>query len=200
MNVVRPRANVPVKRAKILHALLAYWLVWVSFYAAASCTTLDCLTCMNRMHFLRYDLCSVVSQEIVSFFNFCLGPSYKRGPPKGYIQAVELRLRQVESILATIIASSDPRAQTLIQSIRLDPLANNIIGRVDQGPFGPSARASQTSPSLSQEAFWDAVTQPSSPVLSVSRSARTLRESRVDRENLSTDHGNETQLEYLISR
>jgi hypothetical protein len=64
-----------------------------------------------------------------------LGPSYKRGPPKGYIHAIEQRWHHVESLLGAILASPDPRAQGVIADIRRDDLAREILNRVDAGPF-----------------------------------------------------------------
>lgn len=63
------------------------------------------------------------------------GPSYKRGPPKGYIHAIEQRWHQVESLLGTILTCPDPRAQSLIADLKQDPLAREILSRVDSGPF-----------------------------------------------------------------
>ncbi|KAH9939956.1 hypothetical protein B0H21DRAFT_755288 [Amylocystis lapponica] len=68
------------------------------------------------------------------------GPSHKRGPPKGYILAIERRLHQVEALLGTIIASDDPRALGLLEDLSHDRLASQIIQRVDAGPFGPRGR------------------------------------------------------------
>jgi len=68
------------------------------------------------------------------------GPSHKRGPPKGYILAIERRLHQVEALLGTIIASDDPRARGLLADLSKDQLAGQIIRRVDTGPFGPKGR------------------------------------------------------------
>ncbi|PCH40783.1 hypothetical protein WOLCODRAFT_162542 [Wolfiporia cocos MD-104 SS10] len=68
------------------------------------------------------------------------GPSHKRGPPKGYILAIERRLHQVEALLGTIIGSDDPRARGLLQDLSQDQLAKQIIHRVDTGPFGPKGR------------------------------------------------------------
>lgn len=61
------------------------------------------------------------------------GPSFKRGPPKGYIHAIEQRWHQVECILATIIAL--PRAQDIVSDIRQDPFARDILQRVEDGPY-----------------------------------------------------------------
>lgn len=63
------------------------------------------------------------------------GPSYKRGPPKGYIQAIEQRWQQVESLLGALLACPDRRVQDLLADIRQDELARDILNRVDTGPF-----------------------------------------------------------------
>ena len=63
------------------------------------------------------------------------GPSYKRGPPKGYIHAIEQRWHQVESILGAILASPDPQVRHLIKNLKRDDLARDILNRVDSGPF-----------------------------------------------------------------
>ncbi|GBE80077.1 hypothetical protein SCP_0212800 [Sparassis crispa] len=69
-----------------------------------------------------------------------VGPSHKRGPPKGYILAIERRLHQVEALLGTIIGSDDLRARSLVQDLSQDDLARQIIHRVEIGPFGPRGR------------------------------------------------------------
>ena len=63
------------------------------------------------------------------------GPSFKRGPPKGYIHAIEQRWHQVESVLGAILTSTDPYVQALINNLRKDDLARDILARVDSGPF-----------------------------------------------------------------
>lgn len=72
-----------------------------------------------------------------------VGPSHKRGPPKGYILALERRLHQVEALLGTVISADDPRARGLIQDLSRDQLAAHIIRRVKIGPFGPRGRLQQ---------------------------------------------------------
>ncbi|KAF8624664.1 hypothetical protein AX17_006995 [Amanita inopinata Kibby_2008] len=69
-----------------------------------------------------------------------LGPSRKRGPPKGYIDAIEARLHQMEALLGIIISSTDSRAQTLLRDLAKDPLAKEIINRVDNSPYGIKGR------------------------------------------------------------
>jgi hypothetical protein len=63
------------------------------------------------------------------------GPSYKRGPPKGYIHAIEQRWHHVEAVLGAILSCQDARAQSLVADIRKDDLAREILNRVDVGPF-----------------------------------------------------------------
>lgn len=61
------------------------------------------------------------------------GPSYKRGPPKGYIHAIEQRWHQVECVLATVLAL--PRAQDIVADLRQDDFARDILDRVGSGPY-----------------------------------------------------------------
>ncbi|KAH8092449.1 hypothetical protein BXZ70DRAFT_453960 [Cristinia sonorae] len=65
-------------------------------------------------------------------------PSRKRGPPKGYILALERRLQQVEALLGTIIGSQDTRARSLVEDLSQDALAYHIMRRVERGPFSPT--------------------------------------------------------------
>ncbi|KAG6848569.1 hypothetical protein H0H93_015837, partial [Arthromyces matolae] len=69
-----------------------------------------------------------------------LGPSRKRGPPKGYIDAIEARLHQTEALLGIMISSHDVRAQSLLRDIAKDPLAKEIINRVDNSAYGVKGR------------------------------------------------------------
>ncbi|TDL28079.1 hypothetical protein BD410DRAFT_894187 [Rickenella mellea] len=112
------------------------------------------------------------------------GPTYKRGPPKGYIHAIEQRLRQVESVLGAIVGSSDERARGIVDDLRGDVLAREIIDRVDRGPFGPSGRDHRQS-DLTKEGFLTAITKP---VESVSKQdSFAQRESRMSREIVSSN-------------
>ena len=63
------------------------------------------------------------------------GPSYKRGPPKGYINAIEQRMQHFEALLGAVMQTSDPRALGLIADLRQDELARAILNRVDAGRF-----------------------------------------------------------------
>ncbi len=120
------------------------------------------------------------------------GPSFKRGPPKGYIHALELRLRQVESVFGAILSSRDPRAQGLIADLQADDLARDIIGRVEHGPFGPSGKTDEHA--SSQEAFMAAITQPfeSRP----RHDGRSSRQSRLARESVSVSGKKGARLVY----
>lgn len=55
----------------------------------------------------------VVSPTACTF----LGPSRKRGPPKGYIDAIEARLHQTEALVGIMLATKDPRARSLLDDI-----------------------------------------------------------------------------------
>jgi hypothetical protein len=86
-----------------------------------------------------------------------LGPSRKRGPPKGYIDALEARMHQAEALLGVLIGSGDERALTLFADLahvsnralltackmlmyHQDSLAAEIIARVDGSPYGATGR------------------------------------------------------------
>ncbi|KAL0071192.1 hypothetical protein AAF712_001757 [Marasmius tenuissimus] len=69
-----------------------------------------------------------------------LGPSRKRGPPKGYIDAIEARLHQTEALLGIMLSCEDDRAKTLLRDISQDPLAKDIINRVDNSSYGVKGR------------------------------------------------------------
>ena len=70
------------------------------------------------------------------------GPSFKRGPPKGYIQAIEHRLRLAESLLGAIVHTDNPSAQQLVSSLRSDGLANILLNEVSTNPFGATSEGS----------------------------------------------------------
>ena len=46
-----------------------------------------------------------------------LGPSRKRGPPKGYIDAIEARLHQTEALVGIMLAADDSRARSLLEDL-----------------------------------------------------------------------------------
>ena len=62
------------------------------------------------------------------------------GPPKGYIDALESKLHQLEALLGAIATSADPRARSLIYDISQDPLARTVIERIEDSPFGARGR------------------------------------------------------------
>jgi hypothetical protein len=64
-----------------------------------------------------------------------IGPSYKRGPPKGYIHAIERRWQQVESLLGALLACPETKVQSIVSELRQDGLAREILNRVETGPF-----------------------------------------------------------------
>ncbi|TFK41823.1 fungal-specific transcription factor domain-containing protein [Crucibulum laeve] len=118
-----------------------------------------------------------------------LGPSYKRGPPKGYIHAIEQRWHQVEALLGSILQCPDPRVQAIVSDLRQDDLAREILGRVDMGPYGPSGRKSQPVDATKEDFF--ASILKSNESSSTRDSSRSRRQSRVSREIVSSsqDHG-----------
>ncbi|KDR85752.1 hypothetical protein GALMADRAFT_384548 [Galerina marginata CBS 339.88] len=117
-----------------------------------------------------------------------LGPSYKRGPPKGYIHAIEQRWHQVEALLGAILQCPDPRVQSVASDLRQDDLAREILARVDSGPYGPSGRRTQRGDATKEDFFASILKSNES---SQADSSRTRRQSRVSREIVSSnqDHG-----------
>lgn len=63
----------------------------------------------------RYDITYCLSL----YFLACtfLGPSRKRGPPKGYIDAIEARLHQTEALIGILLSSKDSRAKSLLEDL-----------------------------------------------------------------------------------
>ena len=54
-----------------------------------------------------------------------LGPSRKRGPPKGYIDAIEARLHQTEALVGIMLAANDSRARGFLDDISQVTLTTN---------------------------------------------------------------------------
>ena len=59
-----------------------------------------------------------------------LGPSRKRGPPKGYIDAIEARLHQTEALVGIMLATKDPRAKSLLDDMAKVSSSLFIIFRI----------------------------------------------------------------------
>ncbi|KAF8215918.1 fungal-specific transcription factor domain-containing protein [Mycena galopus ATCC 62051] len=117
-----------------------------------------------------------------------LGPSYKRGPPKGYIHAIESRWHQVEALLGAVLQCPDPRVQNIISdaSGQLHPIFSQILGRVDAGPYGPSGRLDQPG-GATKEDFFASILRSSGPPQN--DTSRSRRQSRVSREKVSSTQG-----------
>ncbi|KAJ8454826.1 hypothetical protein ONZ51_g12801 [Trametes cubensis] len=107
------------------------------------------------------------------------GPSFKRGPPKGYIHSIEQRWHQVECILATIMES--PRAQDIVNDLRGDSFASAILDRVQAGPYGARSRLEQQVDTTSESFYQSLVQVPDRD------DRRSRRQSRVSREIVSQD-------------
>ncbi|PCH43468.1 hypothetical protein WOLCODRAFT_164462 [Wolfiporia cocos MD-104 SS10] len=109
------------------------------------------------------------------------GPSFRRGPPKGYIQALEHRLHQMESMLAAIMSSQDLRAKGIVADLRRDNLAKSILDGVDSGPFGLTGRQ-QRSIDPTQDNFFASIVKESALK---QMSERSRRQSRMTRESVT---------------
>ncbi|KZT75005.1 hypothetical protein DAEQUDRAFT_720214 [Daedalea quercina L-15889] len=112
------------------------------------------------------------------------GPSFKRGPPKGYIHAIEQRWHQVECILGSIMAA--PQAMGIISELRDDPFARTILDRVEAGPYGPRNRGHQ--PAANSETFYATIMDTSDTPAREDR--RIRRQSRMTREIVSIEDSN----------
>ncbi|CAJ0889825.1 3600_t:CDS:2 [Entrophospora sp. SA101] len=53
----------------------------------------------------------------------------KRGPPKGYIEAIETRLHKMESLLGGLVHSNDPRAEAALAELMQDDLHSTSSNR-----------------------------------------------------------------------
>lgn len=86
-----------------------------------------------------------------------LGPSRKRGPPKGYIDAIEARLHQTEALLGVLLAVEAEHGdrfgeadrpppggaaglEDVLHTLRQDALAREILNRVDSSSYGVKGR------------------------------------------------------------
>lgn len=81
---------------------------------------------------------------IGAFFRLLLIPNFS-GPPKGYIDAIESRLHQLEAMIGALLlaAPSDARASSILDDLRsVDDLSRGVIDRINTGPFGPVVRRS----------------------------------------------------------
>jgi len=54
------------------------------------------------------------------------GPTTKRGPAKGYLQAVEARCHDVEAVLGILLGLPDERAISLLEDLADDPYARRV--------------------------------------------------------------------------
>ena len=127
---------------------------------------------------IRVRLLVIFSSQLT--LNSVTGPSYKRGPPKGYINAIEQRLHQVEAVLCAIIHSKDARSRGIISDLKTDTIAREIINRVDNGPYGSAARS---------EASGSKPADFSATIRKLKESQESRRDSRVKRENVSSSLG-----------
>ncbi|KAH9944251.1 fungal-specific transcription factor domain-containing protein [Epithele typhae] len=111
------------------------------------------------------------------------GPSFKRGPPKGYIHSIEQRWHQVECILATIMES--PGAQAIMTDLRGDSFASAILDRVQAGPYGSRGRMNSRHDLTTEGFYASLVDVPEHTPAREDR--RSRRQSRVSREIVSQD-------------
>ena len=122
-----------------------------------------------------------IQTSTLTKWDYCgVGPSFKRGPPKGYIHAIEQRWHQVECLLGTIMAA--PQAEGIISELRGDPFARTILDRVEAGPYGPRNRGREATNS---ENFYATIMGTSDNAAREDR--RIRRQSRMTREIVSIE-------------
>ncbi|TFK50237.1 hypothetical protein OE88DRAFT_338975 [Heliocybe sulcata] len=112
------------------------------------------------------------------------GPNFKRGPPKGYIQALEQRWYRCETLLAAITTSRNPYALAIVQLLHQDELAREVLDSVNNGPFGPAGRAALSASATLDEVFHYLTTNS---VPTAGSSSRPEKRSRVSREAVSNE-------------
>ena len=160
--------------------------------------------CMCQNAPIQVSPCFVLLTRTLGL-NMLAAPSFRRGPPKGYIQALEHRLHQVESVLAAIMSSPDIRSRSVIDELRKDELAAHILETVDAGPFVSAPPYQQNAQSMdrswaqgisgrqkraidtTKDNFFSSIVADKPKV----QSHRSRRESRATRENV---------IENVISR
>lgn len=111
-----------------------------------------------------------------------LEPNFQRGPPKGYIRALEQRLQLAESILGSVIASEDPASRSLVNALRRDPIAHSIVDRVSHGIYGVNAGAAP------EESESSILTSHTTSQHARDQGGRTTRETRAEREAQVMSH------------
>ncbi|KAJ6562488.1 hypothetical protein B0H19DRAFT_1144713 [Mycena capillaripes] len=132
--------------------------------------------------------CLALGIECVS-----LVPTRKRGPSKGYIDAIEARLHQTEALFGVLLAAAnysvapherinedrmdvgdeegrgskdreiDLRARGLLDDIAEDLLAREILARIDQSAYGPAGRAAAAASGSGKDAVKGAETGSTHP-------------------------------------
>ncbi|KZT29828.1 hypothetical protein NEOLEDRAFT_479136 [Neolentinus lepideus HHB14362 ss-1] len=111
------------------------------------------------------------------------GPVYKRGPPRGYIAALEQMSYRTESILAAILRSPHPAAGTLVALMEQDDFARETLLNIANSPMGTSPGSATilnspvSDPSPQDNAGQSQIELPRQMNLPRERQARPLRES-----------------------
>ncbi|KAG2182351.1 hypothetical protein INT43_007281, partial [Umbelopsis isabellina] len=116
----------------------------------------------------------------------------KRGPPKGYIEAIENRLHRMETLLGSLAQGDDPRSQALIAELNapLETIHGELIRtRPMRRQFNEDdPESSPDTPSLTYNDLPQTMEEPDSPSLTVDQVNDSLG-------NLTIDDGG--QMRYL---
>ena len=129
---------------------------------------------------------------------FAAGPNFKRGPPKGYIQALEHRLQLVETVLSAIITSDEPSSKSIVNSLSKDSVARNVMEFVHYGPFGPANASHSNGDEQAFDSLYGAPVNKQASNRLHNRSGRGNRESRIERELMSQNQGLSSIIHFLL--
>ncbi|KAG0144126.1 hypothetical protein CROQUDRAFT_47765 [Cronartium quercuum f. sp. fusiforme G11] len=106
------------------------------------------------------------------------GASRKRGPPKGYIEAIESRLHRMEALLGGLLQNDDPRAQALLSELIgdnevRDLLKKDLKAAAEQGSDG-KIRKSWKLPELPPITSTSEVNKPTKLDLNLTETQKAL--------------------------
>ncbi|KDQ59891.1 hypothetical protein JAAARDRAFT_56822 [Jaapia argillacea MUCL 33604] len=131
--------------------------------------------------------------------SFGMRPLHKRGPPKGYVKALERRLQEVEGLLRAIIGSQDVGAQSLIADLRRDPTKLQVIEMIEQGPFGSDDGGALRASTSTKKEMLDYILQ-GAPTPSPSSNDPSRRLSRNSREQITSYQDTRPSVRFQLER
>lgn len=119
-------------------------------------TIADCLACSALMSSQTERYKKSAPSSPSTWRSYCLFGS-QRGPPKGYIEAIEGRLQRLEALLESVIQEDDPRSKAILEELNAPlqtPYGELIRPRLHQQQQIPPTRtaaAAQQQPQQQQQ-------------------------------------------------